>query len=103
VFWEFAKRKFLTRKDKTRQDKDNEDEKIRLRNLPAARIVACPPSKRCIQLLVKKLILSFRVANFLFANSQSTQPHFITGKKKTPWSESASELYRPSDRRLSAK
>jgi hypothetical protein len=25
------------------------------------------------------------------------------GRKKTPWSESASELYRPSDRRLSAK
>jgi hypothetical protein len=24
-------------------------------------------------------------------------------KKKTPWSESASELYRPIDRRLSAK
>jgi hypothetical protein len=24
-------------------------------------------------------------------------------KKKTPWSESASELYRPSDRRFSAK
>jgi hypothetical protein len=24
-------------------------------------------------------------------------------RKKTPWSESASELYRPSDRRLSAK
>jgi hypothetical protein len=24
-------------------------------------------------------------------------------KKKTPWSESASELYRPSNRRLSAK
>jgi hypothetical protein len=24
-------------------------------------------------------------------------------KKKTPWSQSASELYRPSDRRLSAK
>jgi hypothetical protein len=24
-------------------------------------------------------------------------------EKKTPWSESASELYRPSDRRLSAK
>jgi hypothetical protein len=37
-----------------------------------------PPSKRCIQLLVKKLI-SFRVVNFLFANSQNTQPHFITG------------------------
>jgi hypothetical protein len=26
-----------------------------------------------------------------------------SGKKKTPWSESASELYRPTDRRLSAK
>jgi hypothetical protein len=26
-----------------------------------------------------------------------------TGIKKTPWSESAIELYRPSDRRLSAK
>jgi hypothetical protein len=50
-----------------------------------------PSSKRCIQLLVAGcvavsfrvdylyLILSFRVANFLFANSQSTQPHFITG------------------------
>jgi hypothetical protein len=28
---------------------------------------------------------------------------FIKKKKQTPWSESASELYRPSDRRLSAK
>jgi hypothetical protein len=27
----------------------------------------------------------------------------ITTKLKTPWSESASELYRPGDRRLSAK
>jgi hypothetical protein len=26
-----------------------------------------------------------------------------TNKKQTPWSESASELYRPSDLRLSAK
>jgi hypothetical protein len=52
-----------------------------------------PPLKRCIQLLVAGyvavsfrvdylylyLILSFRVANFLFANSQNTQPHLITG------------------------
>jgi hypothetical protein len=38
-----------------------------------------PPSKSCIQLSVKKLFLSFRVTNFLFANSQNTQPHFITG------------------------
>jgi CBS-domain-containing membrane protein len=35
-------------------------------------------------------------------NVQAPQPH-ITGKKKTLWSESASKLYRPSDRRLSAK
>jgi hypothetical protein len=32
------------------------------------------------------------------------QPWFLLNiKKKTPWSESTSELYRPSDRRLSAK
>jgi hypothetical protein len=34
---------------------------------------------------------------------KSIPPHPISLKKKTPWSESASELYRPSDRRLSAK
>jgi hypothetical protein len=50
-----------------------------------------PPSKPCIKLLVAGyvevsfhldylyLILSFSVANFLFANSQNTQPHFVTG------------------------
>jgi hypothetical protein len=38
-----------------------------------------PLSKRWIQLSVKKHILSFRVTNFLSANSQKTQPHFITG------------------------
>jgi hypothetical protein len=38
-----------------------------------------PPSIPCIKRLVKKLILSFRVTNFLFANSQNTQPHLITG------------------------
>jgi hypothetical protein len=30
-------------------------------------------------------------------------PTQYTAYKKTPWLESASELYRPSDRRLSAK
>jgi hypothetical protein len=52
-----------------------------------------PTLKRCIQLLVAAcvsfsfrlhylyLILSFRVANFFFANFQNTQPHFITGIK----------------------
>jgi hypothetical protein len=33
----------------------------------------------------------------------ANKPDLIFSKKKTPWSESASELYRPSDRRLSAK
>jgi hypothetical protein len=49
-----------------------------------------PTSKRCIQLLVAGciavsflvdylyLILSLRIANFFFANSQNRQPHFIT-------------------------
>jgi hypothetical protein len=32
-----------------------------------------------------------------------TGPKMYTHLKKTPWSEPASELYRPSDRRLSAK
>jgi hypothetical protein len=31
------------------------------------------------------------------------QPRMLGWEKKTPWSESASELYRQSDRRLSAK
>jgi hypothetical protein len=35
--------------------------------------------------------------------STSVYKHLICELKKTPWSESASELYRPSDRRLSAK
>jgi hypothetical protein len=30
-------------------------------------------------------------------------PNVIGGMKKTPWSESASELYQPSNRHLSAK
>jgi hypothetical protein len=36
-----------------------------------------PPSKRCIQLLVKKLILSFHVPTS-FLRIPRTQPHFIT-------------------------
>jgi hypothetical protein len=36
-------------------------------------------------------------------NRKSTSSRQTKNKKQTPWSESASELYRPSDRRLSAK
>jgi hypothetical protein len=35
--------------------------------------------------------------------SSEKAPHINKPEKKTPWSESASELYRQSDRRLSAK
>jgi hypothetical protein len=46
--------------------------------------------------------------NNVHAGSGTTPPHVKMEHghiiiKKTPWSESASELYRPSDRRLSAK
>jgi hypothetical protein len=46
---------------------------------------------------------------FLFRNSNigdeagSPAPGYNKQNKQTPWSESASELYRPSNRRLSAK
>jgi hypothetical protein len=36
-------------------------------------------------------------------NSVEQACYRATTNKQTPWSESASELYRPSDRRLSAK
>jgi hypothetical protein len=41
----------------------------------------------------------------LEVNTEGTKHMLLSRhlKKKTPWSESASELYRPSDRRLSAK
>jgi hypothetical protein len=38
-----------------------------------------------------------------YFESKKHKPWFDGKKKNTPWSESASELYRPSDRRLSAK
>jgi hypothetical protein len=38
-------------------------------------------------------------SNTMFKHSVS----FVKKQKQTPWSESASELYRPSDRRLSPK
>jgi hypothetical protein len=39
--------------------------------------------------------------NFIFSHLSFL--YNLRGKKKTPWSESASELHRPSDHRLSAK
>jgi hypothetical protein len=48
-----------------------------------------------------------RLRNDFWRNIASTIRLFTDGsvikKKQTPWSESASEPYRPSDRRLSAK
>jgi hypothetical protein len=40
---------------------------------------------------------------WLFPYTIASKSFNINTKKKTPWSESASELYRPSNRRLSAK
>jgi hypothetical protein len=37
------------------------------------------------------------------SNPYKTRSKIIVKKKKTPWSESASELYRPSESRFSAK
>jgi hypothetical protein len=39
----------------------------------------------------------------LVRNRSHDLPVYTKKQKQTPWSESASELYRPSDRRLSAK
>jgi hypothetical protein len=67
------------------------------------------------------LVVYFLVAFPPLSHKYSSPPHYCTythychypqkyfqylllkGKNKTAWSESASELYRPSDRRLSAK
>jgi hypothetical protein len=43
----------------------------------------------------------FNKGNFIVVKSRLRKQ--LKSKKKTPWSEFASELYRPSDRRLSAK
>jgi hypothetical protein len=46
-------------------------------------------------------IYSVRCKDWFFSSEQANEiANFV---KKTPWSESASELYRPSDRRLSSK
>jgi hypothetical protein len=47
-------------------------------------------------------IAKFQGSDFFFKNSLTLQQTKQTNKQ-TPWSKSASELYRPSDRRLSAK
>jgi hypothetical protein len=57
-------------------------------------------------LLYLLLILCFEPStfeDFLNVNGVVLKIHVKQTNKQTPWSESASELYRPSDRRLSAK
>jgi hypothetical protein len=56
--------------------------------------------------LIVSLSSCFSVSHIPFPFSLFAHPiniHVSVPIKKTPWSESASELYRPSDRRLSAK
>jgi hypothetical protein len=66
-------------------------------NIPSTR------SFRCDQQLS---VISFFVFHLLYL-VRTKDSHlvvwYIRREKQTPWSESASELYRPSDRRLSAK
>jgi hypothetical protein len=54
----------------------------------------------------RKLLLAHAVTVLGFLSRQARDNVLLTDyipKLKTPWSESASELYRPSDRRLSTK
>jgi hypothetical protein len=44
-----------------------------------------------------------RIRDFYFGKKEIPDPDDLIKVTKTPWSESASELYRPSDRCLSAK
>jgi hypothetical protein len=50
-------------------------------------------------------VLQVRQPQISVGKKYTPGPIWATGEriKKTPWSESANELYRPSDRRLSAK
>jgi hypothetical protein len=45
----------------------------------------------------------FHISDFRTLNERSTEPATQVPETLTQWFESASELYRPSDRRLSAK
>jgi hypothetical protein len=84
------------------------------RNLPGRGV----KSDRCVRLIISLPSLSQRYRNCEILDV--SQPHwpprpqpssyltlfhrrYLKLKKKTPWSESASELYRSSDRRLSKK
>jgi hypothetical protein len=58
----------------------------------------CKNNLKSLRLTVKQLV---NMPWFYYHNSWDI--HKQTKKKQTPWSESASELYRPSDRRFSAK
>jgi hypothetical protein len=71
------------------------------------------PSSRNIALELTQPLTEMRTRNLPLvkarpapkASSRCTLPimEVETKKKQTPWSESASEIYRPSDRRFSAK
>jgi hypothetical protein len=63
------------------------------------------PDLELYEIVIFKLIQNKQIL-IVQSELNRLQMRFAIGrlrKKKTPWSESASELYRPSDRRLSAK
>jgi hypothetical protein len=65
---------------------------------PVRRVLATYP-ERCNGLVQGRYIEVGKDLKFCLRSEQDIQ----ILKKKTPWPESASELYRPSERRLSAK
>jgi hypothetical protein len=59
----------------------------------------------CINLYQTTCITSYNTVLLIVMPCEDLLPYIcgVGGKEKTPWSESASELYRLSDCRLSAK
>jgi hypothetical protein len=71
-------------------------------------VFLCVEVQLNITTTTKIIIILIIIINTLLGQVQSFVTvrmvrHKQTTNKQTPWSESASELYRPSDRRLSAK
>jgi hypothetical protein len=71
-----------------------------LSSLIIALYILCPVQSGTVDMNLKLYKNEVLYANQIYFYTDRICKLFI---KKTPWSESASELYRPSDRRLSAK
>jgi hypothetical protein len=72
----------------------------RLPPAPLLRTIADPVYEALCFLVFRKLDKMQKLSN---PDTSCVIFHLLNKNKQTPWSESASELYRPSDRRLPAK